>query len=310
MTAVEELVEDLADLYEAQKTAGGSARAHIQRVQDRRVRAASGGIAKAPTARLLGISVNTLDKWIARGRIKTILSPGSVRAGVDATQVAQLLTVVRVLREQGRRTGVLAAAIQQLEREDDGYQREFAELYGPSLASMGAGNVKPLELPDTFGPEDWGLSPRFGGPWDIYQPPELDPQLDALAGQRAGLRHCLDLLSRDPCHPGVDGYRLSGPLAPIVWGAHLSRGYRIAYSTQPALTESDRPRVVVLYVGKREPGHQRNGDIWEVLHDLFDADNPVVGHTKPPCCERDLPEIDYDALSAFLQALRRVNRGR
>ena len=154
MTGVEEIVEDLADLYVAERTARGSARAHIQRVQARRARAAAGGIAKAPAARLLGISVNTLDKWIARGRISTVPRPGSARAGVDPVQLARLLIAVRVLREQGRQDGILAAAIQQLEREDPRYQREFAELYAPSLQSMATGHLKPLELPDTFGPED------------------------------------------------------------------------------------------------------------------------------------------------------------
>ncbi len=154
MTAVEELVEDLADLHVAERAARGSTRAHIQRVQARRARAAAGGIAKAPAARLLGISVNTLDKWIARGRISTVSRPGSARVGVDPVQLARLLIAVRVLREQGRRSGVLAGAIQQLEREDLRYQREFAELYAPSLESMATGNLKPLELPETFGPED------------------------------------------------------------------------------------------------------------------------------------------------------------
>lgn len=153
MTAVEEIVEDLADLYVAEKTARGSVRIHIQRVQARRARAASRGVPKAPAARMLGISVNTLDKWIGRGRIRTIQSP-SGRALVDAQQVAQLLIGVRVLRQLGRREGLLAAAIQQLEREDPRYQREFAELYGQSLESMETGNVKPLKLPGTFGPED------------------------------------------------------------------------------------------------------------------------------------------------------------
>lgn len=153
MTAVEEIVEDLADLYVAEKTARGSVRTHIRRVQARRARAASQGVPKAPAARMLGISVNTLDKWIGRKRIRTIQSP-SGRALVDAQQVAQLLIAVRVMRQLGRSEGLLAAAIQQLERDDPHYQREFAELYGQSLESMQTGNIKPLELPDTFGPED------------------------------------------------------------------------------------------------------------------------------------------------------------
>lgn len=152
MTAVEEIVEDLADLYAAEKASRGSARTHIQRVQARR-RAAAMGIPKATAARMLGVSANTLDKWIGRGRISTLASP-SGRALVDAQEVAQLLIAVRVLRQLGRKDGLLAAAIQQLERDDPHYQREFAELYGESLESMETGNVKPLRLPDSFGPED------------------------------------------------------------------------------------------------------------------------------------------------------------
>lgn len=150
----------------------------------------------------------------------------------------------------------------------------------------------------------------FGGPWEIYQPPELDPQLAALAGKGAGLRRCLELLSHDPCDPAIGGYRLSGPLAPVVCGAHLDRGYRIAYSTQPALTAEDRPRVVVLYVGRREPGHRSDADIWDVLHELFGVGNPPDGHVKPPCCDSEMPEIGYEVLGVFLRTLRRFNRGR
>lgn len=109
------------------------------------------------------------------------------------------------------------------------------------------------------------MAEEFDGPWEIYQPPELDPQLEALTGKGAGLRKTLALLSQNPCHPDVGGYRLSGPLATVVCGAHLKRGYRIAYTTQPALTADDRPRVVVLYVGKREPRHSTPSDLWDVV---------------------------------------------
>lgn len=153
MTAVEEIVEDLADLYAAEQASRGSAKAHIQRVRARRVRAASRGIPKAPSARMLGVSVNTLDKWIGRGRIRTVTS-SSGRALIDAQQVAQLLIAVRVLRQLGRKEGLLAAAIEQLERDDPRYQREFAELYGKSVESTETGDVRPLTLPDSFGPED------------------------------------------------------------------------------------------------------------------------------------------------------------
>jgi len=154
------------------------------------------------------------------------------------------------------------------------------------------------------------LAEDFDGPWEIYQPSELDRQLEALAGRRAGLGNCLRLLSQDACHPDVGGYRLSGPLAPVVCGAHLKRGYRIAYSMQLPLTANDKPRVVVLYVGKREPSHRGATDVWDVLHDLFDVGNPPVGHHKSPCCDAGLPRIDHEALSTFLRALAQADRRR
>jgi hypothetical protein len=153
---------------------------------------------------------------------------------------------------------------------------------------------------------------RSAGGWELVQPSELDPQLNALKGRRAGLAKRLALLEVDPCDPALNAYRLSGPLAPIVCGLHLDRGYRLAYTTQPAFTDVDRPRVVVLYVGKREPGHRRHGpqDIWDDLHDLFGVDNPPSGHDKPDCCSDGLPGLDDEELATFLKRLRQFNRGR
>lgn len=148
--------------------------------------------------------------------------------------------------------------------------------------------------------------------WELVQPAALDPQLKALAGRRAGLQRRLQLLRADPCDPALGAYRLSGPLAPVVCGLHLDRGYRLAFSTQPALTPEDRPRVVLLYVGRREPGHRadRPIDVWDILHDLFGIENPPAGHDKPPCCDHDQPTISDEDLMAFLKTLRRVNRRR
>jgi hypothetical protein len=92
---------------------------------------------------------------------------------------------------------------------------------------------------------------------------------------------------------------------------HLKRGYRLAFTTQLPLApaEGNRLRVVILYVGKREPG-RRTSDVWELLHELFAVDNPPSGHQKPPCCEDDLPYIDHDQLAEFIVNLRRIQRPR
>lgn len=60
-------------------------------------------------------------------------------------------------------------------------------------------------------------------------------------------------------------------------------------------------------------GYRLSGPLapeWDVLHELFGVGNPPGRHVKPPCCESEMPEIDYDVLDVFLRTLRRFNRGR
>lgn len=49
---------------------------------------------------------------------------------------------------------VIAEVIAQLEREDPVYQADFQELYGAALEAMAAGDLRPVVIPETFGPED------------------------------------------------------------------------------------------------------------------------------------------------------------
>lgn len=143
-------------------------------------------------------------------------------------------------------------------------------------------------------------------------PPAVQREVNGLAGKRAGYGMARTLLGIDPCHPDLKAYRLSGPLEPVVCGTHLQRGYRLAFTTQPAQTpdEDDRLRVVILYVGKREAGHRSAADVWDVLHDLFNVENPPSGHDKPPCCEEGLPMLPEGDLDSFVTALRRLQRRR
>lgn len=133
------------------------------------------------------------------------------------------------------------------------------------------------------------------------------PFIEALEGKRAGYRDAYERLERDPCSDDLGAYRLSGPLEPIVCGVHLKRGYRLAFTMQPPEKKGGQERVVILYVGKREPRHGET-DIWNVLHDLFGASNPPDNHLKPKCCETDLPEISDADLDEFLKAARALTR--
>jgi hypothetical protein len=100
-------------------------------------------------------------------------------------------------------------------------------------------------------------------------------------------------------------------LESVACGLHLDRGYRLAFTLQSALVADERPRVVLLYVGRRQPKHRQGvQDVWDQFHDLFEVGNPPADHHKPPCCGSELPEIDHKELDEFLRRLKRFNRGR
>jgi hypothetical protein len=65
--------------------------------------------------------------------------------------------------------------------------------------------------------------------------------------------------------------------------------------------------VVLLYVGLRRH-RRREQDVWTIVHDLFEVDNPPEDHLRPPCCESTLPDIDQDELDDFMARLRRLLR--
>ncbi len=154
MGVTEDIVEDLVDIQAAdEESRSPEAKRRLRRLAERRLDAKR-GIPKAVAARMLGVSVNTLDKWIARGHVVVIRDEHSQRVLVATGPFARLLSQVRLLRSSGESEGVLAAAIAQLEREDPAYQRQFDELYGASLQAMADGRLKPLVIPDGFGPGD------------------------------------------------------------------------------------------------------------------------------------------------------------
>jgi hypothetical protein len=148
--------------------------------------------------------------------------------------------------------------------------------------------------------------------FNVLIPPAVQTEVSKLAGKRVGYGDVRRQLGADPCDAALKAYRLSGPLQPVVCGVRLKRGYRLAFTTQSPLAPGDdnRTLVIVLYVGKREPGHRTDNDIWDLLHDLFGVENPPAGHNKPACCEGALPEITDADLDDFLRALGRLQRGR
>jgi Homeodomain-like domain len=154
MNAVKDIVEDLVDLQQAERESRSpEVKRRLGRMAERRIRAQR-GIPKAAAARMLGVSVNTVDKWIARKRIAVVRDNRSGRELVAISPFARLLSEVRALRAAGATDGILAAALLHLEQQDPQYRAEFDELYGASLQAMADDRLKPLRLPEGFGPED------------------------------------------------------------------------------------------------------------------------------------------------------------
>lgn len=152
--ADEAVVEDLADLYVVEKDVRSRpARERLGRMADRKATATK-GLRKAAAARMLGVSVNTLDKWISRGRLLLVRDTETGRDLVEIRAFVPLFVKVRNLRAAGQRDGIIAAAVAELEREDPEYQRAFSELYGPSQKAAAANRLKPVVVPSNFGPED------------------------------------------------------------------------------------------------------------------------------------------------------------
>jgi excisionase family DNA binding protein len=110
------------------------------------------GVPKVEAARLLGISRPSLDRWIAGGRIATVQV--GKRSLVDADSLASLLVEVERLRELGTTRGVVAAALHRLAERDADVQAQLAQMLGPGLEALERGDLVPVTIPPTFGPED------------------------------------------------------------------------------------------------------------------------------------------------------------
>lgn len=110
-------------------------------------------MSKAQAAKIIGISVPTLDKWIAQ-RIVPIKRAGSGRPRIPRDTALDLAERVADLRERGRERNLIIALVDQLQHEDGLYQREFRKLYGPGLRALAKDKLVSAAPTDAFGPDD------------------------------------------------------------------------------------------------------------------------------------------------------------
>jgi hypothetical protein len=102
---------------------------------------------------VIGVSVPTLDKWIEQ-RIVPVERAPSGRPRVPRDTALDLAERVSDLRERGRERNLIVAVVDQLQRDDSVYQREFTKLYGPGLRALASGELVSAAPTDEFGPED------------------------------------------------------------------------------------------------------------------------------------------------------------
>jgi excisionase family DNA binding protein len=152
-SATEESVQNLVDLKVARRSSRGTPAERLRRVESRVRQSVGSGVSKAVAARVLGVSVPTIDKWIERGRIPTVPN-GSGPRRVEVGALVSLGALVEELRERGQTGGLVATALQRLEQQDPVYRRDLDELYGKSLAAAKRGDLMPASIPETFGPDD------------------------------------------------------------------------------------------------------------------------------------------------------------
>jgi hypothetical protein len=96
-------------------------------------------VAKRAAARLLGVSVTALDRWVDRGALPAVASArGSKRLAVETGPLLDLATTVRRLRRAGRTHAVLSQAVRALGWKERGqrlvYRSDVARLPRPNVS--------------------------------------------------------------------------------------------------------------------------------------------------------------------------------
>jgi hypothetical protein len=132
---------------------GGEVRNELEPVIDGLRRDLEETMSKSQAAKIIGVSVPTLDKWIEQ-RIVPVERAPSGRPRVPRDTALDLAERVSDLRDLGRERNLIVALVHQLQRDDPTYQREFQKLYGPGLRTRATDEFVSAAPTADFGPED------------------------------------------------------------------------------------------------------------------------------------------------------------
>jgi hypothetical protein len=107
-------VESIVRLRRAERVCGEAARLEVETVLAFLEDIAGATVSRADAARLLGISHTALDRWIDKGDVPAVLTPGG-RLEVPLPQLVDLLEQIEERRDEGRLA--LASVIRDRRRE-------------------------------------------------------------------------------------------------------------------------------------------------------------------------------------------------
>ena len=132
---------------------GGEVRNELEPIIDGLRRDLDETMSKAQAAKVIGVSVPTLDKWIEQ-RIVPVERAASGRPRVPRDTTLDLAERVSDLRERGRERNLIVAVVHQLQRDDSTYRSELEKLYGPGLRALASEELVSAAPTAEFGPED------------------------------------------------------------------------------------------------------------------------------------------------------------
>lgn len=110
---VREALRDVVDIRVALRSEPPD-RDRLAAVVRRRRTEIGTSVPKRSAAALLGVSVTTLDRWIARGALPVVRRRGSTRAELEPSTLIRLAVEVDRQRSTGRQRGLLAAAFERI----------------------------------------------------------------------------------------------------------------------------------------------------------------------------------------------------
>jgi hypothetical protein len=101
------------------QTRDAGLRGELRDVETRLRRELGPSVPKRAAARMLGVSVTALDRWIDRGRIPVVARPASSRLAVETPPLLEVATEVERLRRNDVTRSRVARALTNLGRFDD-----------------------------------------------------------------------------------------------------------------------------------------------------------------------------------------------